>query len=227
MPTLPAFCNVSDVREYSTEELHELASLEALTEELCRKQARKIANTTARPAQRAMIVYRYEQIALKLIALRPKPLSAEQVKSIKAAERRMVRGARLTKAEAATEARLRRVESNRKSSDEERRSAEKERAALWEEVEARRDRLAIDWIAAKRAGGVRKPFAGTLLARRERDREKKLFADLARCVRHYLSAREKRAVRVKPLLHLIALEWLRDDKALFGFLSACLESWSV
>ncbi len=242
LPLLLAFCNFSDVRDYSIEELRQLASLELQTEELCRKQAWKIANATAPPAQRVLTVRRYEQIALTLIALRPKPLSAEQVKSFKAAEGRMLRGAQLTKAEAATEARLRRVESNRNSSDEERRSAEKERAALWEEVEARAARLRTDCIAAKRVGGTWQPedrrgtgaLAGTattahrLLARRERDGgERKLFADLASCIRRYLLAREKRAAWVEhlPLLHVLAVEWLRDDQALFGFLAKCFKTW--
>lgn len=167
------------MRRYLPAELHELARLEILDEEICRKEAWKIASRSARIPLRSMVAHRYREIALCLYSL-----STCQATRAKEA--------------------LAKLNSTGTEAD------------------------AAQYIASLRASGTwPTSTADRLLLRRRRDGEKVLFGAMARAIRRYLFERERGAVWVRnmKLLHLLSLEWLRDEKALWQFLGMCFRQW--
>ena len=206
---------------HSTEELHELASLQALSKELCHKQAWKIANATAGPAKRGMVIHRYEQIAKKLYSHRRRPLSADQVKCVIDAEERFMSGVDTTRAEA----KFCRVKTDRGATGEKKKQAAQKLEALWKK---RDDRRMTDWIAATDASGTFPVTrADRLLARWRTDR-KKFYWKFARIIKRYCEELEKGRPLSSthgPLLEMLCVEWRRNDKALWQFLSACFRTW--
>src|SRR5258708_24237748 len=79
----------------------------------------------------------------------------------------------------------------------------------------------------KHPDGSSKTTANRLLRDWKRRGNRDFFNHLSDVIRRYLFAREKGAswVASLPLVQALALEWLRDDKALWSFLEACLSRW--
>jgi len=213
---------------FADDKLHELARLDLLSQELCRKQAWKIATATARPEQRGDVIHRYGDIAQDLYSLRRKPLSAEQIKRVNDAYERFMSGVGLTSPEAKAVAKFKRVKNDRKGTDEKQERAKQKFNAVWKRVHDRQSHLLTELLIARDAAGTFPVTrADRLLARWKTDK-KKFYWKFARVIQRYCDQCEKGrhpSSTNGPLLEMMCIEWRRNDKALWRFLSACFRTW--
>jgi hypothetical protein len=185
---------------------HELASLDAISDELCHRAAFRIAHRTADRAQVGNVTRRYDLIAKAFYCLRPKLLSKKQVEYAEQIFAEYACGANDAEMKEEELNLVKRLKTE--LTPEERATVDRERCKLWERIETRRDALLEKFIGARLAtGNWPTTTADRLLRRMKRDGQAKLRRCLERVIRRYLFAKERGESWVTSLGCFICWRW--------------------
>lgn len=209
---------------------HRLASLDAIDDEFCRRAAFKIAKKSARRGDAVTVSFRYRRIAQALYLHRRRPLSKKRMQqAARSFDKYALQPAQGGEAETRKEATLWKSLGKPALKPEEMKVIERELCALRKTVEKR---ALVPLIRRQMANGSWPTKADRLLRQWQRDGKAKVFCDLERAIRRYLLARENGEKWVAganffSLLHLLALEWLRDPEALWSFLETFMQRCSL
>ena len=238
---------VSEHKKLSAEEVagHAAAGAKRIAEELCcdlsRQHSARVEALNERDVLRALAIIgginatitdpasvlrqivfiNYSDIAEALCCVRPKRLSAAHQQSYDEAVEALKRG--MTDAEQTLRTDLTTVIHDPQYSLERRRQATEELQELQRNADDRQYGRGTDCVAAREPPGVLEPIVKSLNARLQVGGGAKLRNGLNRVVRRYLRANsvvQQLWATSRPLLPLLAIEWVRDDTALWNFIQA-------
>ena len=166
--------------------------------------------------------FHYEQIARLLYRRRPKPLS--EVQRMTYAEKRNAYLNCLTQDESLLSRDLLSVINDQSYTMHRRETASRELADLRKEIERRQEHRYGEWVAAACSSESFPSRAGRMLNKFANIDSKKFFE---KAIRRYLTAKVRNATWTAklPLLEYLAVEWVRDAKALSRFLDAAFGRW--
>jgi hypothetical protein len=166
--------------------------------------------------------FHYEQIVRLLYHRRPKPLS--EVQRMTYAEKRNAYVNCLTQDESLLSRDLLSVVNDQSYTMHRRETASRELADLRKEIERRQEHRYGEWVAAACSSQSFQSRAERMLNKFGNIDSKKLFG---KAVRRYLTAKVRNATWTAklPLLEYLAVEWVRDPKALSRFLDAAFGRW--
>jgi len=200
-----------------TREQHEQVLRYFTMKELCCDVARRHATDPH-------VIRRYEEIAQRLFCKRAKPLSLiqqiaknkilEQIKQSDHAERLWERD-------------LAAVVNDPSYTLERRREALRQFEEIKNEHEQRREELDEQLVSASLSPTHFAASAVRLAYRRRRFGQCEFFSRLDATIRRYLKAQLNGATWASslPLLHMLALEWHRNQESLRSFLEGCFQRW--
>jgi hypothetical protein len=197
-----------------------------LTQELRAVDKNKKAVKRCKACERKMPPrFHYEQIASILYCGRQKPLS--EVERESEAEKCSAYLDSMTHEETLLRRDLAAVKNDPAYSIKRRNQASNDLDCLRRVIECREKDRFREWVAASSSAGSFPPHAQRLLREFERLGAKKFFGRLDRVIQRYLTAKARNATWAASLrlLEYVALEWLRDKRALQGFIKDAFARW--